>query len=250
MTKIHLLLDCSDEYSDMNWAVVWLDQETIDRIHRAYDRIQDEEMAVMQAITFAPFAGITAYQDGTDSLRELEDLVTRRTEGNYALKDIERDGHVYLLSADELKQMVQPDHERRLECVHIEVHKSGTIQVQFCERHVDRDHRTYGFEVKHLPRSENAPPKPLTMLDISTAHMPNQSPCWGGLTVASDKDVGEDECYFSMVLVSAGLDDDERAEAVPEWLRPIHDYAVKNGYFALWFSPDGDIFDAFQEYSW
>ncbi len=257
MTKIHLLLDCSAEYSDMEWAVVWLDQETIDRIHLTHDRIQGEEKTVMQAITFAPFAGISAYQDGTDSLRELEDFVTRRSEGNsrrsegdYSLKSLEKEGRAYLLSRDELKEMVQQDDERRLECVHIEVYRTGTVQVQFSERHVDRDHRTFGFEVKGLPRSERALPRPLTMLDISTAHMPNQKPNWGALTVSSDDAAKEGESYFSMILVQGGLDDRERVNLIPEWLRPIHDFAVKHDYFALWFSPDGDVYDAFAKYDW
>lgn len=250
MTKIYMLLDCSDEYSDINWAVVWLNQQTIDRIHQTLDRIQGEENTVAQVITFDPFGGIAAYREGTDSLRELEDFVTRRTEAAYKLKDLEEEGRAYLLTGDELNAMVQEEHELRLECVHLEVYREGTVRVQFCERHVDRDHRTFGLTVKHLPRSLSSPPKPLTMLDISTAHMPDENPPFMGMTVKTDYDMNWDACREFVVLVKGGCTEDELNEWVPEWLRPIHDYAVEHGYFALWFSPDGDTFDAFKEYSW
>lgn len=78
------------------------------------------------------------------------------------------------------------------------------------------------------------------MLDLSTGHMPESHPDFGGYRHLEDD--------TSTVVYVAPLDEHDRE--CPEWLRPIMGVALAFDCILINFDPDGEVFDAFPHYEW
>jgi hypothetical protein len=75
------------------------------------------------------------------------------------------------------------------------------------------------------------------MLDLSTAHMPNGSPEWGGERVV--------EHEYGWTCFLSGADSTE-----VEWLRPIWEVAARHNCILINFDRDGDVQPYFHTYDW
>ena len=82
------------------------------------------------------------------------------------------------------------------------------------------------------------------MLDLSTAHMPETHPDFGGLRVTHHE-------YGFVVFVSPDEEEgDHESAQVPEWLQPIHKEAVALGCILVNFDRDAEQVERFQTWSW
>ncbi len=72
---------------------------------------------------------------------------------------------------------------------------------------------------------------------LSTAHMPNLDPEWG--------EVRYTETEYGFVFWPT-----EYVEELPDWLRPINQYALDNDIEIVEFDQDNYTFDQFKEYDW
>lgn len=83
-----------------------------------------------------------------------------------------------------------------------------------------------------------------TMVDLSTAHVPEPNPDFGDLRAQPHK-------YGWIVFVhGAEAGDDGANDGVPVWLLPIVEYAQAHGAFLVNFDQDGTRCDMFQTWEW
>lgn len=81
------------------------------------------------------------------------------------------------------------------------------------------------------------------MMDLSTSHIPSESPDWGDDIRVIDHD-------FGWIIFIFNLSDDELSGTVPEWLRPIWIEAVREDCILINFDRDSDTDPKFRIWHW
>lgn len=81
-----------------------------------------------------------------------------------------------------------------------------------------------------------------TMLDLSTAHMPEADPDWGDERVLPHD--------YGFILFVRGDPDDDDIESLPEWLKPIYELAIRAGAMLVNFDQDGGRYTCLPSWEW
>lgn len=97
------------------------------------------------------------------------------------------------------------------------------------------------YEDEAAKEAAKAAPSPVrTMLDVSTAHMPSAEPDFG--------DVRHFRTGFGYVVFTSSPD--SGADGVPEWLRPLWQFASLNDCLVINFDQDATRYPQFPSWEW